>query len=128
MTSRLLLLATLTLTACGATAPAPLASHDGDARISRDTAALAHRSLAGSSLPQLQLLTTEPGRALFGQVVACALPRGATLTAIDRAGQPHSFAGDAGLAPAWVHHPATKAERQRVTSCVLIATSGVARA
>lgn len=126
MTSRLLFLATLTLTACGAAAPS--ASHDGDAQISRDTAALAHRSLGGSSLPQLQLLTTAPGRALFGQVVACALPRGATLTAIDHTGQPHSFSGDAGLAPAWASHPATKAERQRVTSCVLIATSGVARA
>lgn len=113
-------------TACGATS-APV-SHDGDARIVSDTTALSYRSLSGSSLPALQLLASDAGRDLFAHVVACALPAGATLTAIDRAGAPHSFSGSAGLAPSWAARPATVAQREEVTTCVLLATSGAARA
>ena len=118
----------LLVAGCGAAPTAPTASHAADAHIQRDTADLAHRSLSGSSLPALALLASEDGRALFGHVVACALPRGASITAIDRAGTPHSFAGDAGLAPSWAAHAPSPLERQRVTSCVLVATSGTARA
>lgn len=127
MTTKLLLLATLLTAACGAS-PAPSASHDLEAQLQRDTRALASRSLGGSSLHQIQLLGAERGRAVLAQVVACALPRGASLTVIDRDGLPHAFNGETGLAPGWTQRPATPAERQRVTTCVVVASHGGARA
>lgn len=79
---------------------------------------LPRHSLGGSSLAALQLVSTPHGRTLFSDIVACALPSGATLTTIDRAGVPFSFAGERGLAPAWADRPATADERARVTACL----------
>jgi hypothetical protein len=116
-------LAAVLLTACAAD-PAP-ASHPAGAL---DTAALARRSLGGSSLAEMQLLASPAGRDALSHVVACALPDGASLTAIARDGTPYSFTGRAGLAPGWAQRPATADERARVTACVLAHTSGVVRA
>ncbi|HET9622586.1 MAG TPA: hypothetical protein VFP84_14540 [Kofleriaceae bacterium] len=83
-----------------------------------DTTALTRHGLAASSLPELQLLATPFGRGVLAQVVSCALPRGASLTTINRDGTPFSFAGEHGLAPAWAHRPATAHEHAQVTRCL----------
>jgi len=86
--------------------------------LSGDVAALAARSLGASSLPAMQLLATEGGRATLSNVVSCALPRGASITTIARDGTPYAFAGSAGVAPGWAAHPPTFAERARVAACL----------
>jgi hypothetical protein len=94
----------------GATMPSPTAP--------LDTTALTRHSLAQGSLPELQLLATPFGRDVLAQVVSCALPRGASLTTINRDGTPYSFAGEHGLAPAWASRPATAREHAQVTRCL----------
>ena len=118
----MLLLAT-TLAACGADAPSPAAP-----RTHIDASMLARRSLSGSSLSQMQLLATPDGREVLGRVVACALPRGASITAITRDGTPYSFAGRIGLAPAWAQHAPSAPEQHRVSACVTVQTVGLTRA
>jgi len=106
----MLLIAAATLTACGADAR-PTPAHI-------DASALARRGLSAGSLSQMQLLATPDGRQVLAHVVACALPRGATITAITREGTPYSFAGRLGLAPAWAAHAPSKLEQHRVSACV----------
>jgi len=112
-------LAAAALAACGGGEPAATGSVTLGAQ---DAAApelmLARRSLAGSSLPRTRLLATPAGRELFAQVVACALPDGAALTAIASDGTPYSFAGASGLAPGWAEHPATSREQRVVAACL----------
>jgi hypothetical protein len=84
-----------------------------------DTASLAEHSLSVNSLPEMRLLATASGRDVLSRVVSCALPRGASITAITRSGTPYSFTGNAGLAPDWAQRAATAHERSRVTACVL---------
>jgi len=83
-----------------------------------DTSALASHSLGVNSLPQMQLLATENGREALSRIVSCALPRGASITAITRDGTPYSFTGGAGLAPGWAEHAPSASERTLVTACV----------
>lgn len=117
------LLATVMLSACGAD-PAPASPPE----VALDSAALAGRSLSASSLPRMQLLTTADGRDLLAHVVACALPPGASITAITRDGTPYSFTGQVGLAPTWAQRAPSKLEQHRVTACVLVQTAGLTRA
>lgn len=105
------------LAACGAAPPASDALPTGAPQ--REAAALAVHSLSVNSLPAMRLLATPAGRNVLSRVVSCALPRGAKITAITSSGTPYSFAGHAGLAPAWAQRPATTGERHRVTACVL---------
>jgi hypothetical protein len=84
-----------------------------------DTSALASHSLGVNSLPQMQLLATPHGRAALSRIVSCALPRGASITAINGSGTPYSFTGSRGLAPQWAQRAATAGEQHRVTACVL---------
>jgi hypothetical protein len=113
------LLAAAILTGCGADSP-----DETPAAPAPDAAALAGRSLATGSLPQLQLLATPGGRDLLARVVSCALPRGAAFTAINRDGTPYSFAGALGLAPGWADHAPTGAERRRVDDCLRARATG----
>ncbi len=78
---------------------------------------IAHR-LGGSSMAHMALLATPGGRDLLARAVSCALPRGASFTTIDRAGQPFTFAGALGLAPAWTARTTTPVERDRMTVCL----------
>lgn len=86
--------------------------------LERDTAELAQRGLVGSSLPELRLLATASGREMLSRVVACALPRGAAITAITRNGTPYSFTGALGLFPDWTSHAPSAEARRRIASCV----------
>lgn len=94
----------------GPTMPAPIAP--------LDTSALGRHSLAASSLPEMRLLATPFGRDVLAQVVSCALPRGASLTTINRDGTPFKFPGEHGLAPGWAQRPATPREHADVTRCL----------
>jgi hypothetical protein len=104
------------LAACSAEESAPEAT---DAPAQVDTSALAAHSLAVNSLAEMQLLGTSPGREVLSRIVSCALPRGASITAINRSGTPYSFTGSRGLAPQWAQRAATAGEQHRVTACVL---------
>jgi hypothetical protein len=117
------LIATAMLSACGAD-PAPASPPDA----ALAPAALAGRSLSAGSLPRMELLTTADGRDQLAHIVACALPRGASITAITRDGTPYSFTGVLGLAPSWAQHAPSKTEQHRVTACVLVQTVGLTRA
>lgn len=79
---------------------------------------LVGKSLSANSLPEIRLLSTPAGRAALSNVVACALPAGASISAIAADGTPYAFAGEAGLAPGWIGHAPTAGERQRVASCI----------
>jgi hypothetical protein len=83
-----------------------------------DPAVLTGHSLGGSTIAQMQLLATPRGREVLAQVVSCALPLGASLTAINGDGTPYSFAGGIGLAPAWAERAPTAHERQRIAACL----------
>jgi hypothetical protein len=114
----LIVTATLCLAACG-DAPAPATPSSPPSLTDAGATALGAHSLGGSSLPEMQLLATDDGRDVLSRVVSCALPAGASITAINRHGTPYSFVGKAGLAPDWAQRPATADERHRVTECVL---------
>jgi hypothetical protein len=106
--------------------PAPAAPHTpGPGPL--DAAELAAHSLGVASLAGMRLLSTPHGRQVLSRVMSCALPRGASITAITRTGMPYSFAGDAGLAPAWARRPATRHEHELVTACVQTRTPGMTR-
>jgi hypothetical protein len=92
------------------TMPAPIAP--------LDTTALSRHSLGQSSLAEMRLLATPFGRDVLAQVVSCALPRGSSLTTINRDGTPYSFPGEHGLAPAWAQRPATRGEHAEITRCL----------
>jgi hypothetical protein len=117
------LLATAMLSACAADA-----LPQGPPDVGLDPAALAGRGLSASSLTRMRLLTTSDGRDLLAHVVACALPLGASITAITRDGTPYSFTGAIGLAPTWAARAPSKTEQHRVTACVLVQTVGLTRA
>ena len=119
------LVATAMLSACGADAVPASAPH---LAASIDPAALAGRSLSANSLVQMQLLTTPGGRDLLAHVVACALPLGASITAITRDGTPYSFTGLIGLAPSWAQHAPSPLEQHRVDACVVVQTAGLTQA
>jgi hypothetical protein len=102
----------------GAPADAEIAAAPADAAVARETAALAGRSLASSSLPAMRLIATARGRIALSRVVSCALPHGAALTAIGGDGMPYSFAGALGLAPGWAQHAPSGDERRRVAECL----------
>jgi hypothetical protein len=111
----LAVIAAATLAACCADAnEAPTAQ---TAQV--DTAALGAHSLAVNSLPEMQLLASSSGREVLSRIVSCALPRGASITAINRSGTPYSFTGSHGLAPQWAQRAATSVEQHRVTACML---------
>ena len=82
----LAVIAAATLAACSADEPAPDASDAPTAQV--DTAALGAHSLAVNSLPEMQLLASSSGREVLSRIVSCALPRGASITAINRSGTP----------------------------------------
>ena len=86
--------------------------------------ALDRHSLNGSSLPKLQLVATAEGREVLSQVVSCALPAGAAVTAVASDGTPYRFTGSLGLAPMWADHPPSALERSRVTACLGAHTHG----
>jgi hypothetical protein len=120
------LLAVALVAACGADAPmptTPLASQPAQL----DATALATRSLGVSSLPGMRLLATPSGRDALARIVSCALPRGASITAITSSGTPYSFTGETGLAPSWAQRAPTAVEHQRVTACVQARTAGLIR-
>ncbi|HSR95881.1 MAG TPA: hypothetical protein VLM79_02370, partial [Kofleriaceae bacterium] len=106
-----------TLAACSADESAPEATEAPTAQV--DTTALGAHSLAVNSLPEMQLLATSSGREVLSRIVSCALPRGASITAINRNGTPYSFTGNQGLAPQWAQRAATSVEQHRVTACML---------
>jgi hypothetical protein len=106
------------LAACSAEESAPDAT-EATAATQVDTSALGAHSLAVNSLPEMQLLATSSGREVLSRIVSCALPRGASITAINRSGTPYSFTGNRGLAPQWAQRAATAGEQHRVTACVL---------
>jgi hypothetical protein len=107
------------LAACSAEESAPEATDAPAAAPVVDTSALGAHSLAVNSLPEMQLLATSSGREVLSRIVSCALPRGASITAINREGMPYSFTGSRGLAPQWAKRAATTGEQHRVTDCVL---------
>jgi hypothetical protein len=107
--------------------PAPAAPHT-PAPAALDESELATHSLGVGSLATMRLVATQRGREVLSRVVSCALPRGATITAITRSGVPYTFAGDAGLAPGWARRPATQDEHQRVTGCVHARVAGLTSA
>jgi len=116
------MIAAMMLCACGESGESGESSDSDDAAPAvvpaLDTAMLAGRGLAASSLPAVQLISTARGRAFLSSVVSCALPRGAAITAITPDGMPYSFAGARGLAPGWADHAPTGAERQQVAACI----------
>ena len=113
----LAVIAAATLAACSADESAPDATEAPIATV--DTAALGAHSLAVNSLPEMQLLASSSGREVLSRIVSCALPRGASITAINRNGTPYSFTGSHGLAPQWAQRAATAVEQHRVTACML---------
>jgi hypothetical protein len=113
----LAVIAAASLAACSAAESAPEATEASTTKV--DTAALGAHSLAVSSLPEMQLLATSSGREVLSRIVSCALPHGASITAINRNGTPYSFTGGRGLAPQWAQRAATAVEQHRVTACVL---------
>src|SRR5262245_53968750 len=120
-TNWIALAAVAALAGCeAAAAPAPTASHAAIAApvISHETALLAGKSLAANSLPEIQMLATPAGRLALSNVVACALPAGASITVIAGDGAPYAFSGRHGLAPGWASHAATATDRTRVAGCV----------
>ena len=78
----LAVIAAATLAACSADESAPDATDAPTAQV--DTAALGAHSLAVNSLPEMQLLASASGREVLSRIVSCALPRGASITAINR--------------------------------------------
>jgi hypothetical protein len=116
---KLIVTTMLCLAACGADAPSPATPSAPPSLNDAAASALGAHSLGGSSLTEMQLLATADGRDVMSRVVSCALPAGASITAINRNGTPYSFVGKAGLAPSWAQRPATADERHRVTDCVL---------
>ena len=130
MMKTMALLVTAMLVGCDAEPPVASAPAAAPAP-ALDAAVLAGRGLGSSSLPALQLLATPHGREFLSQVVSCALPPGAAITAINREGMPFQFTGALGLAPGWADHAPTGAERQRVTECLhgrVVGTNAVAAA
>ena len=116
----LAVIAAATLAACSADASAPDATEAPTAPTAQvDTSALGAHSLAVNSLPEMQLLATSSGREVLSRIVSCALPRGASITAINRNGTPYSFTGSQGLAPQWAQRAATAGEQHLVTACAL---------
>jgi len=116
----LAVIAAATLAACCADESAPDANDAPTTHTAQvDTAALGAHSLAVNSLPEMQLLATSSGREVLSRIVSCALPRGASITAINRSGTPYSFTGSHGLAPQWAQRAATSVEQHRVTACML---------
>ena len=113
----LAVIAAATLAACSAAEAAPDATEASTTQI--DTTALGAHSLAVNSLPEMQLLATSSGREVLSRIVSCALPRGSSITAINRNGTPYSFTGSQGLAPQWAQRAATSVEQHRVTACML---------
>jgi len=112
------LIAAMMLAACSAEESAPDATA-APAATQVDTSALGAHSLAVNSLSEMQLLATSSGREVLSRIVSCALPRGASITAINSSGTPYSFTGSRGLAPQWAQRAATAGEQHRVTDCVL---------
>jgi hypothetical protein len=116
----LVLIATTLLAACGSDAPAPAAPAPGapatPAEI--DATTLIARRLGLHTLPAMQLLATPRGREIVADAISCALPAGASITAIAGDGTPYWFPGGAGLAPAWEHRTPTPGERRELTACV----------
>ena len=119
----MVLLAAAILTGCSAES-----SEESRATPAPDASVLASRSLGSGSLPQIQLLATPDGRDLMARVVSCALPRGTTLTAINRNGTPYAVVGALGLAPGWADHAPSSIERRRVDDCLRGRTDGSAAA
>ncbi|HEU4731798.1 MAG TPA: hypothetical protein VFT22_28070 [Kofleriaceae bacterium] len=100
--------------ACGSAPPAPAPPAPAPA----DASALVAHRLGLHSLPAMQLLATPRGRDLLAGAISCALPAGASITAITSDGTPYSFAGNAGLAPAWERRAPGAGERRRLIACV----------
>ncbi|HEY0993912.1 MAG TPA: hypothetical protein VGD80_42945 [Kofleriaceae bacterium] len=116
MMKMIAVIAAATLAACTESVPeAPTLPATAEV----DTATLAAHSLTVNSLPEMRLLATAEGRDVLSRVVSCALPSGASITAITSSGTPYSFTGKVGLAPSWAQRAATAHERSRVTACVL---------
>lgn len=115
----LAVIAAATLAACSADESASEAPELPVAAAQSDTAALGAHSLAVNSLAEMRLLGTSSGREVLSRIVSCALPRGASITAINRNGTPYSFTGSRGLAPEWAQRAATAGEQYRVVACVL---------
>jgi len=110
-------IAAVMLAACGTEESAPEAPAVS-ATAETETATLAAHSLGVNSLPEMRMLATASGRDTLSRVVSCALPRGASITAITSSGTPYSFTGKVGLAPDWAQRAATAHERSRVIACV----------
>jgi hypothetical protein len=117
------LLAAALLVGCGTDAPesAPPSPTPVDAAV-----LTAHR-LGGSSLSEMRLLATPDGRDTLSLAVSCALPAGASITAIASDGTPYTFAGRAGLAPAWMQRTPTAGERRHIVACVRARQAGTIR-
>jgi hypothetical protein len=111
------LIAAAVLAGCDADAPEPAVSSPA-ALASPDAAALTAHRLRIESLPGMRLLATPEAREVLAHAVSCALPAGASLTAIAGDGTPYSFAGSAGLAPSWASRAPTAGERRRLIDCV----------
>ncbi len=116
------LIAVAILTGCG-TDPA----RTMHAVSEREAEALAAHRLTANSLPEMKLLATQDGRDAVSQVVSCALPRGASITAISEDGTPYWFTGNSGLAPAWAHRTPTASEQYRVIACMRAHMAGLIR-
>ena len=93
-----------------------------------DAAALTSHRLGVDSLREMRLLATVDGRDILSTTVSCALPAGASITAIASDGTPYSFTGDAGLAPTWLSRTPTAGERRLVIACVRARAPGAIRA
>jgi hypothetical protein len=122
-TNSMILIAAALLAGCGADAKPTARAH-----VSLDASALASHSLSASSLARMQLVSTPDGRAMLSHVVACALPRGTSITAITRDGTPYSFAGRLGLAPAMAQHAPSQLEQDRLRACVVVQSVGLIQA
>jgi hypothetical protein len=72
------------------------------------------------ALAPTPLALTSGGRAVLGYVVGCALPPGTTVTSA--AG---SFAGWAGVAPAWASGPLDTSSQRWMTACLLQTLNGL---
>jgi hypothetical protein len=93
-----------------------------------DAAVLTAHRLGGNSLTEMHLLATPDGRDAVSLAVSCALPAGASITAIASDGTPYTFAGRTGLAPAWMQRTPTAREQRHIIACVRAHQTGTTRA
>lgn len=103
----------------------PLATSSGtvvvDNRIAANRIAanrIALNALSENRIARNDLLLDGTDTEVFAYVVSCALRAGQTITATFE-GTTHTFEGEIGLAPKWVHRALNASERRWVSACLI---------